>query len=138
MENDVIEIRDEKELPREKVLALYQACRWSAADKPDELLRALAGSHSVISAWKGEELLGLANAISDGALVVYYPHLLVSPSHQQSGIGRRIMQKMNERYGSLHQQVLLAVDDAYGFYQRLGFRDTAGVRPMWVYHGSDM
>jgi hypothetical protein len=30
---------------------------------------ALAGSDSVVSAWQGEQLLGLGNAISDGAVL---------------------------------------------------------------------
>jgi GNAT superfamily N-acetyltransferase len=33
--------------------------------------------------------VGLGNAISDGALVVYYPHMLVLPEYQGRGIGRR-------------------------------------------------
>jgi GNAT superfamily N-acetyltransferase len=138
MNKSAIEFRFDKQLPRDQVLALYRACRWSAAEKPDELLRALAGSDSVVSAWDGDRLLGLGNAISDGAMVVYYPHLLVDPEYHRAGIGRQIVERLAERYRRFHQQVLLAVDDAYGFYQRVGFQDTRGVRPMWIYQGSDM
>ena len=133
-----IEFRFDKQLQRDQVLALYRACRWSAAEKPDQLLAALAGSDSVVSAWQGGRLIGLGNAISDGAMVVYYPHLLVDPEHQRAGIGRQIMEHLRERYRAFHQQVLLSVDDAFDFYQRLGFQDTRGVRPMWIYQGSDM
>jgi hypothetical protein len=72
MSESSIEFRFDKQLPLAQVLALYRACHWSAADKPDELLMALAGSDNAVSAWQGDELLGLGNAISDGVMVVYY------------------------------------------------------------------
>jgi hypothetical protein len=75
MSKSSIEFRFDKQFPRDQVLALYRACQWSAADKPSELLMALAGSDNVVSAWQSEQLLGLGNAISDGAMVVYYGHL---------------------------------------------------------------
>jgi len=71
-----IEYRDTRDLPIEAVLALYRANNWSSVDKPDELHRALLNLHSLMTAWNGDNLVGLANAISDGSLVVYYPHAL--------------------------------------------------------------
>jgi hypothetical protein len=44
----------------------------SAALKPTELFNALMSSHSLVSAWDSDLLVGLGNAISDGLLVVYY------------------------------------------------------------------
>jgi hypothetical protein len=48
MSESSIEFRFDKQLPLAQVLALYRACHWSAADKPDELLMALAGSDNVV------------------------------------------------------------------------------------------
>src|SRR5688572_24202650 len=62
------------DLPVESVLALYLANEWSSAQKPDLLHKGLLVSHSLITAWAGSKLVGLGNAISDGYLVVYYPH----------------------------------------------------------------
>jgi len=58
-----------------EVIDLYRANDWSSADKPNELLGALRNSHSLVTARVGSKLIGLGNAISDGHLVVYYPHL---------------------------------------------------------------
>lgn len=132
-----IEYRDDKELPRNQVLALYAALEWSSARKPARLLKALANSHSVISAWDGERLIGLGNAISDGHLVVYYPHLLVLPDYQRHGIGREIMRRMQGRYGKFHQQTLLADHRATGFYKKCGFRRAGKCAPLWIYDGRD-
>jgi hypothetical protein len=48
------------------------------------------------------------------------------------------MDHMAISYRHFHQQVLLVVEDASGFYQRVGFEDTRGVRPMWMYKGTDL
>ncbi|MGV2831170.1 GNAT family N-acetyltransferase [Myxosarcina sp. GI1(2024)] len=104
-----IEYRDEAELPREQVINLYSQCGWSSAEKPDALLFALSNSQTVISAWHHSSLIGLGNAISDGALVVYYSHLLILPSYQDNGIGTEIVKRLQSRYVDFHQQILLAI-----------------------------
>ncbi|WP_252721261.1 GNAT family N-acetyltransferase [Acinetobacter sp. 18QD2AZ41W] len=59
--------------------------------KPQHLLQALQHSHGLVTARINGQLVGLANAISDGFLGVYFPHLLIDPDWQRQGIGRRIM-----------------------------------------------
>ena len=54
---------------------------------------------------------GLGNAISDGYLVVYYPHLIVHPDYHGKGVGKLISGKFQEKYGSFHQQILVAEGD---------------------------
>lgn len=71
-----ITIPDRRDLKIEDILLLYRANEWSSANKPNELYNALLNSHSLISTWNENKLVGLGNAISDGYLVVYYPHLL--------------------------------------------------------------
>jgi GNAT superfamily N-acetyltransferase len=100
-------------------------------------MAALGGSDHIVSAKDGDQLIGLANAISDGNLVVYYPHLLVHPDHHGNGIGKELMVRMAEKYHCFHQQTLLAVADAVGFYERVGFKRTDAVVPMWIYDGRD-
>ena len=55
-----------------EVVELYAANGWSSAGKPKELLLALRDSHSLATARVNGRLIGLANAISDGSLVVYF------------------------------------------------------------------
>lgn len=80
-----------RDLDLDAVVRLYAANGWSSANKPNALTQALRNSHSVISAWAGDQLVGLGNALSDGFLVVYYPHLLVHPDYQGQGIGTEIL-----------------------------------------------
>ena len=132
-----IELREGEVPPRGQVLRLYRENAWSSADRPEELLAALTGSHALVTAWAGGELVGLGNAISDGALVVYFPHMLVRPAWQGRGVGRAILDRLKARYAGFHQQVLLADAPAVGFYERAGFVPTAGAEALWIYAGDD-
>lgn len=120
-----------------EVLALYRANQWSSADKPQQLLAALRNSHSLVTARRDGRLLGLGNAISDGHLVVYYPHLLVHPECQGQGIGRQLMSALQQRYAGLHMQMLTADGQAIQFYEGLGFSRAGQTESMWIYAGSE-
>lgn len=120
-----------------EVLEVYQANEWSSASRPKELLAALNNSHTLVTARISGDLVGLGNAISDGHLVVYYPHMLVHPSHQGKGIGRLMMAAMQEKYGGFHQQMLTADGEAVEFYKALGFERAGNTQSMWIYAGTD-
>ena len=133
---DVV-IRETREIQRDQLIELYRRNRWSSAEKPDLLYKALINSHTLVSAWVDKRMVGIANAISDGYLVVYYPHMLVHPDYQGKGIGRRMMAVMQKKYGNFHQQMLTADGDAVAFYTRCGFERAGRTVPMWVYDGKD-
>ncbi|WP_133640461.1 GNAT family N-acetyltransferase [Sphingobacterium paludis] len=100
------------------------------------LLENAAGSF-LITAWHGNELIGLGNAISDGYLVVYYPHLLLLPAFQGKGIGKQIMVLLQEKYKDFHMQMLTADAESIGFYEKVGFTRAGKTAPMWIYSGND-
>ncbi len=53
-----IDLKTNKNLTVNEVLSLYQANKWSAADKPELLVKALLNSHSLVTAWDGPKLVG--------------------------------------------------------------------------------
>jgi GNAT superfamily N-acetyltransferase len=130
-----IEYKETREIAIETILPLYEANGWSSAEKPAQLHRALIGSHALVSAWDGNRLLGLGNAISDGHLVVYYPHLLVLPEYQGRGIGTRLMGMLMTKYRNFHQHMLVADGRAIEFYKKCGFERAGKTEPMWIYAG---
>ena len=132
-----ISIRHSKTIAQEKIIALYKANKWSSAKKPMLLYQALMNAHSLVTAWDGERLVGLGNAISDGYLVVYYPHLLVHPDYHGQGIGRMIINAFQEKYGNFHQQILVSEGNTIRFYERCGFVKGADTQSMWIYQGDD-
>ena len=120
-----------------EVIEIYRANGWSSAEKPVELLAALRNSHSLATARIGGRLVGLGNAISDGHLVVYYPHLLVHPDFQGRGIGKKLMEALQAKYRGFHQQMLTADGKAIEFYRKMGFERAGKTEPMWIYAGRD-
>ena len=115
-----IVLREDKNIAPQDILPLYVLNKWSSADKSDELYKALMNAHALVTAWDGDRLVGLGNALSDGHLVVYYPHLLVDPAYHGQGIGQLIVGRMQVRYGHLHMQMLTADGGAIDFYQKAG------------------
>lgn len=134
--NDTIQIRDTRDVPKQAVLDLYRSVDWSSADKPEQLHQALLHSDSLITAWDGDRLVGLANAISDGFLVVYYPHFAVHPNYQRQGIGQAMMARLMDRYQGFHQHSVIADRKAVTFYEKCGFEQSV-CKAMWIYGGHD-
>jgi len=130
-------IKETREIPKEQLMELYKRNQWSSAEKPELLYKALLNSHTLVSAWVDDRMVGIANAISDGGLVVYYPHMLVHPDYQGHGIGCKMMDAMQKKYGEYHQQMLTADGDAVKFYNKCGFKRAGGTVPMWIYQGED-
>jgi GNAT superfamily N-acetyltransferase len=124
-------------IDQSEVIALYKANQWSSAEKPDQLIPALRNSHSLVTARVDGALVGLANAISDGHLVAYFPHMLVHPNHQRQGIGRKMMLALLAKYEGFHQLMLTADGEAVLFYESMGFSRAGKTVPMWVYSGTE-
>lgn len=132
-----IKLSEDRNIDKDKIVGLYRANKWSSAEKPNELYQALMNSHSLISAWEEDNLVGIGNAISDGYLVVYYPHLLVHPDYQGKGIGQMIVAKMQEKYKDFHMQMLTADGMAIDFYKKVGFVRAGQTESMWIYKGNE-
>jgi len=132
-----LEVSLQDDIETDEVIELYKVNGWSSAEKPEKLMPALKNSDALVTARISGKLVGIGNAISDGSLVVYYPHMLVHPDHKGKGIGRAMMKLLQRRYASFHQQMLNADKDAIGFYKSLGFERAGKTVPMWIYAGDE-
>ena len=132
-----LELSLEDDIETDEVIALYKANGWSSAEDPEKLIPALNNSDALVTARISGKLVGIGNAISDGSLVVYYPHMLVHPDYKGKGIGRTMMKLLQRKYASFHQQMLTADVDTVGFYKSLGFDRAGKTVPMWIYDGNE-
>jgi GNAT superfamily N-acetyltransferase len=130
-------ISETKDINIEDILFLYKANEWSSAEKPMQLYNGLLNSETLITAWEDNKLVGLGNAISDGHLTVYYPHLLILPEYQGKGIGKMILEKLQEKYCDFHMQMLTADGKSIDFYKKNGFERAGNTEPMWIYSGNE-
>ncbi len=131
----MITYRTEKNFEEGQLKELFQSVGWISANYSDRLVRALANSDTVISAWDGDRLVGLANAIDDGELTAYVHYLLVNPDYQGRGIGREIAERIKEKYRNYLALVLTAENrGVVDFYRKLDFQVIDGASPMAIHN----
>ena len=126
----MIRYENKTEIPREQLLPLYVANDWGSANIPDQLCKGIANSATVITAWDGDRLVGLGNALTDGHLVVYFPHLLVHPDYHRQGVATEIVNRLKTEYDGFHQQILVSEHTAIEFYESCGFTKAGKRIPM--------
>lgn len=111
---------------------LFLSVEWESGKYPNELMQAVQGSHSIVAAWDGDQLVGLVNALSDGVLTAYFHYMLIDPGYQGEGIGREMMNIMLDRYKGCKTIVLISYPSAVDFYQKCGFSKEDGATPMFI------
>lgn len=113
---------EEKRFTQEQVRGLFASVGWVSAEYPSRLYKALMNSPTVITAWDGETLVGLARAIDDTELVAYMHYVLVRPSHQGQHIASGLVERVKEKYKNyLYLEMMPEESKNVPFYERLGF-----------------
>ena len=74
-----------------------------------------------ITAWDGENLIGIARTLTDFAYVAYLADLAVDQQYQRNGIGKRLIAETKLRLGPECMIVLLAAPNANKYYEHIGF-----------------
>jgi ribosomal protein S18 acetylase RimI-like enzyme len=128
----IIEYRDTREFDRDTLRDLFESVHWDSARYPDRLQLAIRNSAMVYSAWDGDRLVGLINALSDGAMTAYFHYLLVHPEYQRQGIGRHLLTLMLEYYRDYYKKALIAEESAVEFYRKCGFMEGENARGMFL------
>ena len=111
---------------------LFLSVSWSSGHFPEKLFAAMKNYETVISAWDGGRLVGLAAAMDDGVMTAYVHYLLVRPEYQRRGIGRRLVELVKDRYRDYLRLMLLSYDAAVPFYESCGFKVGVGEVPMFI------
>lgn len=132
----------QKVFPPIQILDLYASVEWTAYTKDiPKLLRALEKSSLVISAWEGEELLGLSRTITDGETIAYIQDILVKPEFQGKNIGSKLMSLMLEELEGIRQIVLMTDtgepnNHLHAWYESHGFQayDQLGVTGFAIFN----
>lgn len=123
---------DTKEFAPTDLEALYLSVGWASGQYPQRLATALRHSGSVFSAWDGDRLVGLVNALDDCEMTAYIHYLLVHPAYQRKGIGKQLLELIKEKYRDYLAIVLISYESETGFYQTCGFRSEEDKRPLFL------
>lgn len=99
--------------------------RNSGIRRPVEDLERLATmlKHAslIITAWDGEQLVGVARALTDFSYCCYLSDLAVDKRYQKSGIGRELIRLVSAAIGEQSMLLLLAAPEAMAYYPKTGF-----------------
>ena len=82
----------------------------------------LRNANLVLTAWDGEEMVGIARSITDWAYVAYLSDLAVKRSHQKQGIGKELIRLTRAALHPKAMLLLLAAPAAVEYYPHLGFK----------------
>ena len=127
-----IAYKDTKRFESKDLRDLFLSVGWSSGHYPEKLVIAMRNSGSVFTAWDGDRLIGLINALDDGVMTAYVHYLLVDPQYHGNGIGKELVRLVSEKYKEYLRIVLIAYNKEVGFYQNCGFEAGEEKNPMFI------
>ncbi|MDX8367294.1 GNAT family N-acetyltransferase [Cytobacillus sp. IB215665] len=90
-------------------------------DDLDRIEKMFSHSNIVVSAWNGDELVGIARSITDYYYCCYLSDLAVSAPFQQRGIGKELIAITQQFVGDQVALILLSSKQAMDYYPNIGF-----------------
>ena len=125
-----MEIKEYRAYNEADILRLYESVGWTAyTDHPEVLRKGFENSMLILTAYEGDQLLGIIRAVGDGYTVVFIQDILVFPEYQRRGIGSALLQAILDRYSHV-RQIELATDNTpktIAFYKSMGFRELSEI-----------
>ena len=113
---------EEKKFTQKQVQELFLSVGWISGQYPQRVYKALMHSETVITAWDGERLVGLARLIDDSELVAYMHYVVVHTDYHGHGIAGEMMRRVKEKYKNyLYIELMPEERKNAAFYQRHGF-----------------
>ncbi len=102
---------------------------WPRPPSSERHLEILEGSYRVVLAREtgAPQVVGFANAISDGVLYAFIPLLEVLPSHRDRGIGSELVERLLEELNHFYAVDLMCDPELQPFYERFGMHRATGM-----------
>jgi GNAT superfamily N-acetyltransferase len=112
------------------LVRLLRAVGWDRRTRdPQRLWQAVSGSHQMVSAWDGDELVGFTREVGDGFYTAVVAMVIVDPRWQGLGIADRLIRMIVDGRDDVRFS-LGAAPGLKPFYERFGFvsDDSAMIR----------
>ncbi|WP_316785388.1 GNAT family N-acetyltransferase [Pedobacter frigiditerrae] len=106
-----------------QIIELYEASGLPRPTHDTERIAAMyKNSDLIVTAWDGENLVGVSRTITDWVWSSYLADLAVNPNYKQSGIGKKLIEITREKVGEQSMVLLLSVPTAMEYYPKVGFK----------------
>jgi len=90
-------------------------------DDLPRLAEMLRHANLTVTAWRGDELVGVARCLTDYSYCCYVSDLAVRTTLQRMGIGRALLDRVRESVGPRVMVHLFAAPAAAEYYGKVGF-----------------
>jgi predicted N-acetyltransferase YhbS len=120
----MIQYRTGNDIDLDALIELYKASTLGERrpiDDRERMASMLRHANLVVTAWDGDQLVGVSRALSDFSFVTYLSDLAVRQSHQRRGIGKELIRRTQALAGKHAKLLLLAAPAAEPYYPHVGF-----------------
>ena len=124
-------------LDLDQIIAVYDASSLGArrpTKNRDRMSQMIKHANLIITAWDGDQIVGIARSFTDFSYATYMSDLAVRESHQKMGIGKELIKRTQEATGPNTTLLLTAAPEAEEYYPRIGF---VNVPQCWVLPAED-
>ena len=119
----MITYTEEKKFTQEQVQELFLSVGWISGEYPIRLHKALMHSSTVVTAWDGDRLVGLARVLDDSEMVAYMHYVLVHLDYHGQGIAGQMIRRVKEKYQHyLYLEIMPEESKNAAFYEKFGFQ----------------
>lgn len=111
------------DLNLDAMIDLYRASTLGErrpVDDRERMKQMLSHANLVITAWDGNQLVGISRAVTDFVYATYLSDLAVRLSHQKTGIGKELIRR-TQLAAPKASVILLSAPKAVEYYPRIGF-----------------
>lgn len=91
-------------------------------DDPDRIQKMLDHGNVLVTAWTGNQLVGVSRALTDFSFCCYLSDLAVDKDFQHQGIGKELVRLTHEASGPQTRLILLAAPAATKYYSKIGLK----------------
>lgn len=91
-------------------------------DDLERIGRMIAHANLIVCARDGERLVGIARALTDFSYCCYLSDLAVDAEYQRQGIGKALIERVQEAIGEEAMLLLLSAPKAMPYYPHVGFQ----------------
>jgi predicted N-acetyltransferase YhbS len=87
----------------------------------ERIRRMIDHANLTVTAWEGEQLVGVARALTDFSWCCYLSDLAVDQAFQHQGIGRELVRRVRVEIGEESSLILGSAPGAMAYYPKIGF-----------------
>lgn len=110
-----------KEISADAIIDVFNSAGINRPTQDPERIKTMfAKADLIISAWDGDQLVGIARSLTDFCYCCYLSDLAVSKPYQSAGIGKELVSRTRQAIGPQSMLLLVAAPSAVGYYPKIG------------------